>query len=202
MFFFMVIIVFVMVIIVVIVVVMIVVVVVTIVFAFTRFLFGLRGSLFSFLAFSFVLGFLGLIFHLVLRNRFFGPFRSEVEVVGDEESIEDGPGLDLPNLDRDELEAVVGVDLIVFGVFRVRNLRVDPFAFVIGVGDLGAAQGPLYSGLGISGASHSPSSSSSQSSGLLASGSLMFRGMSSQPSGLTASGSGMFLASTQSEGFD
>mmetsp|Transcript_23647 Transcript_23647/g.79434 ORF Transcript_23647/g.79434 Transcript_23647/m.79434 type:complete len:274 (+) Transcript_23647:322-1143(+) len=40
-------------------------------------------------------------------------------------------------------------------------------------------QGPLYSGLGIIGGSHSPSSSSSQSSGFLASGSAISLGMSS-----------------------
>merc|ERR1739838_449704 len=58
---------------------------------------------------------------------------------------------------------------------------------------------PLYSGLSIIGGSHSPSISSSQSSGLVASGSAMCSGFS-QSSGLTSSGSSILAASTQSSG--
>ena len=61
---------------------------------------------------------------------------------------------------------------------------------------------PLYSGLGSVGASHSPSSSSSQSSGLVALASGSLAGMSSQPSGFLSSGSGICGASTQSAGLD
>jgi hypothetical protein len=58
----------------------------------------------------------------------------------------------------------------------------------------------LYSGLGIMGGSHSPSSSSSQSSGFFASGSGIVAGMSSQPAGFLSSGSGILGFSSQSEG--
>merc|ERR1711874_304072 len=58
---------------------------------------------------------------------------------------------------------------------------------------------PLYSGLSIIGGSHSPSISSSQSSGLVASGSAMCSGFS-QSSGLTSSGSSILAVSTQSSG--
>merc|ERR1719334_1102066 len=57
-----------------------------------------------------------------------------------------------------------------------------------------------YSGLSIMGGSHSPSISSSQSSGFLASGSAMCSGLS-QSSGLTSSGSAMVSLSSQSSGF-
>merc|ERR1719419_1065603 len=56
---------------------------------------------------------------------------------------------------------------------------------------------PLYSGLSIIGGSHSPSISSSQSSGLVASGSAICSGLS-QSSGLVASGSGISSLSSHS----
>merc|ERR1719245_1633463 len=59
---------------------------------------------------------------------------------------------------------------------------------------------PLYSGLSIIGGSHSPSISSSQSSGLVASGSAICSGFS-QSSGLESSGSSILALSTQSAGF-
>lgn len=62
------------------------------------------------------------------------------------------------------------------------------------------AQTPLYSGLSIMGGSHSPSISSSQSSGLTASGSGICSGLS-QSSGFLSSGSGMVGLSSQSSGF-
>mmetsp|Transcript_13083 Transcript_13083/g.54946 ORF Transcript_13083/g.54946 Transcript_13083/m.54946 type:complete len:205 (-) Transcript_13083:520-1134(-) len=85
-----------------------------------------------------------------------------------------------------------------------------------GLGIMGADHAPLYagfsivfwrhaplnSGLGTVGASHSPSSSSSQSSGFVASGSVMVSGMSSQPSGLTSVSSGMRARSSQSSGLE
>eukprot|EP00878_Enallax_costatus_P037504 GHUV01042367.1.p2 GENE.GHUV01042367.1~~GHUV01042367.1.p2 ORF type:complete len:130 (+),score=7.20 GHUV01042367.1:1495-1884(+) len=60
---------------------------------------------------------------------------------------------------------------------------------------------PLYSGLGMVGGSHSPSSSSDQSSGFLASGSTMVAGMSSQPAGFLSLASSIFSRSSQSAGF-
>merc|ERR1711883_46074 len=59
---------------------------------------------------------------------------------------------------------------------------------------------PSYSGLSIMGGSHSPSISSSQSSGLVASGSAMCSGCS-QSSGLESSGSSILARSSQSSGF-
>merc|ERR1711883_11580 len=59
---------------------------------------------------------------------------------------------------------------------------------------------PSYSGLSICGGSHSPSISSSQSSGLVASGSAMCSGLS-QSSGFESSGSSILALSTQSSGF-
>ena len=64
-----------------------------------------------------------------------------------------------------------------------------------------ACHGPLYSGLAIWGGTHSPSSSSSQASGLLASGSAIVAGMSSQSSGLVSLGSSISGRSSQSSGF-
>mmetsp|Transcript_81906 Transcript_81906/g.264387 ORF Transcript_81906/g.264387 Transcript_81906/m.264387 type:complete len:286 (-) Transcript_81906:74-931(-) len=61
-------------------------------------------------------------------------------------------------------------------------------------------QSPLYSGLSFVGASHSPSSSSSQSSGFLASVSTM-RFSSTQSAGFLSSGSSIMESSTQSLGF-
>merc|ERR1711992_352606 len=61
-------------------------------------------------------------------------------------------------------------------------------------------QSPLYAGLSFIGASHSPSSSSSQSSGFVASGS-MIRFSSVQSSGFLSSGSSIMESSTQSDGF-
>merc|ERR1712180_505101 len=59
---------------------------------------------------------------------------------------------------------------------------------------------PLYSGLSIMGGSHSPSISSSQSSGLVASGSATCSGWS-QSSGLVSSASSILARSSQSSGF-
>merc|ERR1719277_567079 len=61
-------------------------------------------------------------------------------------------------------------------------------------------QSPLYAGLSFIGASHSPSSSSSQSSGFLASSSTI-RFSSVQSLGLESSGSSIMESSTQSDGF-
>merc|ERR1712037_229111 len=61
-------------------------------------------------------------------------------------------------------------------------------------------QSPLYAGLSFMGASHSPSSSSSQSSGFFASSSTM-RFSSTQSSGFLSSGSSIMELSTQSSGF-
>merc|ERR1712217_487801 len=61
-------------------------------------------------------------------------------------------------------------------------------------------QSPLYTGLSFIGASHSPSSSSSQSSGFFASLSTM-RFSSTQFSGFLSSGSSIIDSSDQSEGF-
>lgn len=58
----------------------------------------------------------------------------------------------------------------------------------------------MYSGLSIIGGSHSPSISSSQSSGFFASGSGMCSGLS-QSLGLVSSGSSIFSRSSQSSGF-
>merc|ERR1719433_714459 len=61
-------------------------------------------------------------------------------------------------------------------------------------------QSPLYSGLSFIGASHTPSSSSSQSSGFFASLSTI-RFSSTQSSGFFVSGSSIMESSTQSSGF-
>merc|ERR1719504_48104 len=61
-------------------------------------------------------------------------------------------------------------------------------------------QSPLNSGLSIIGGSHSPSSSSSQSSGFFASASTM-RFSVTQSSGFLSSGSSIMESSTQSDGF-
>merc|ERR1740138_1405104 len=61
-------------------------------------------------------------------------------------------------------------------------------------------QSPLYSGLSFIGASHSPSSSSSQSSGFFASVSTI-RFSSTQSEGFLSSGSSIMDSSDQSEGF-
>merc|ERR1719291_608698 len=63
-----------------------------------------------------------------------------------------------------------------------------------------ASQRPLYAGLSFMGGSHSPSSSSSQSSGFLASESTM-RFSSTQSSGFLSLGSSIMESSTQSDGF-
>jgi hypothetical protein len=119
----------------------------------------------------------------------------------------------------------VVVDFIVSDVFRVVDLGVDPGALVVGVGDglsnkeMSISKGepssakvrvkteqtlgvhsPLKSGFLILGASQSPSMSSSQSSGFVASGSTMYSGRSSYPSGFLSSGSAIVAASTQSSG--
>jgi len=60
---------------------------------------------------------------------------------------------------------------------------------------------PLYFGLSINGASHAPSSSSSQSSGFVASGSTILSGSLSQSLGFVSVGSSIYSLSTQSDGF-
>ena len=125
--------------------------------------------------------------------------------------MEERGHLYLPEIKTDSTEIVVAVDGVIGSVFWVVDFWVDPLSFVSWVLDvlwLPLAWGkvrigwkwyfiPLYSGLSTIGGSHSPSISSSQSSGMEASGSAMCSGFS-QSSGLVSSGSAISSRSSHS----
>merc|ERR1712044_48246 len=68
-------------------------------------------------------------------NNGFGFSKSGVDIIVDQEVVKDGTGFDLPEIETDGSPGVVGVQFSVFFVFWVGNHWVNPWSFVVWVGD-------------------------------------------------------------------
>lgn len=97
---------------------------------------GLRLFL-GLLAFLLILGVLHLLLALLRGLDTFGRLLGQFYVVGDENVIENGARLDLPQIETDRSDLLAQIELGVGGIFGIVDFRVLPDSLEVGVVNLG-----------------------------------------------------------------